>query len=740
MEDNRNLVDPGRMKWQEDFDKFFNVYSCFILDGYIDDIQPLIDSNNPDNVRYVNLVEYFQNTLYFNRTENRKCVIVYDPSESVDMRFNITTREGEVVERYEDDPDTEKKKVVREYTSTLAQHFWDILNEDRLEEMMIEHNAGGHSLDFARIHYAVSEEDRMSPGLLTEKFLNFLNIFKNSSTEETGYVFIIKMASRLFTNPGQSNMDPSELLLFRQLLSIAQYADKKAKHKIIILANKATDLPLWFTDEFTNPFIKKINIERPSNENKIRFFEDLVDEMAFGEEFTNKYYEVIGEDTGNYNENSIQKRIKKKFLAYTNDFTMKMLMHYKRYLLEGNKVNSPDELGFSLAKFRAGNLKNPWDDEQTVREILNIKSTISKKIIGQDQALNAIENILTKAAIGLDRIDNPNAPRVVLFLAGPTGTGKTEVCKQLAECIFGSEDRIVRFDMSEYAQQHSDQKLFGAPPGYVGYEEGGKLTNALKKEPFTLVLFDEIEKADKSILDKFLQILSDGRLTDGKGETVSFTDAIIVFTSNAGINSPIFKSVEDLQEAINAMGGEEKPDYEMNMSAVIEMEQADCSSDEIYQKLREYLRYNVKYYFNCYLKRPELYGRLEDAIVYYNYIGKEAVSGICNQKIASITNAACDEYKMMIEITDEVRNKIIEYCQGELVRALGARGINKAVSTLYNGSLSKFLADYITGRKEVNGQTLSKEDLVGKTIICEFKPQDENNISLYDFAWSVKNA
>ena len=379
-------------------------------------------------------------------------------------------------------------------------------------------------------------------------------------------------------------------------------------------------------------------------------------------------------------------------------------------------------------------MKNPWEDEQTVINILNIRSAVTEVIKGQDNAMKTVQDILTRAAIGLDRLENPNAPRVVLFLAGPTGTGKTEVCKQLAKAIFGSEDRIIRFDMSEYGQEHADQKLFGAPPGYVGYEEGGKLTNAIKKEPFSLVLFDEIEKAHNKILDKFLQILGDGRLTDGHGETVSFTDAIIAITSNAGVTSPTPKNAEEALDIFKKMGGDEKPENEVNMQAVIDMEKAGLTPDEIYENVKEYLRYNVKYYFNCQLGRPELYGRIEDSLVYYNYICSDAVKTICDGKIKKISKAATDEFRLgSITCEQPVKDEIIKYCQQEKVRSMGARGIGKAVNKLYNGSLSNFIAPYIRGDND-----LRKSNLVGKALVCYYEASENEEFKLENIKWRIQ--
>lgn len=719
------MNDQRRMKWQIDFDCFMNVFSTFIIDGNIDDVQPVIDEDN--QVEYVRLDEYFTKTLCEQRTQDKKCVIIYDPTESDDKRFHIASEYTETPKEPDEDAEPQDEQneddieYERTYSDRLAQHFWDILHEERIEKSMIGHNAGGFSLDMARIHYAITENGRMKPTEMLSRFRDFWASLGSQGGESgtTGYVFVIKMTSRLLSREGSSNgLGPEELMLFRQMLSISQNISESSGHKLIILANKVTDLPMWLTDEIANPFVKKLTVERPSESNKKAFFDMMIEEMSFGEEFDRKYREEIALKPGEElrpgeTETEAEKKIKRKFLAYTNDFTMKMLEYYQLYLLQGHPVESPDKLGYSIASFKSGTLENPWENEEKVRAILNITDVVSKKIKGQDQALKSVQNILTRAAIGLGRVDNPNAPRVVLFLAGPTGTGKTEICKQLAEAIFGSEERIVRFDMSEYGQEHADQKLFGAPPGYVGYEEGGKLTNAMKKEPFSLVLFDEIEKAHNSIMDKFLQILSDGRLTDGKGETVSFTDAIIAFTSNAGVTSPTPRNEHEALEMQKKMGGETKPEYEMNMRTVIEMENDAVSPDEIYGYVAQYFRYNVKHYFCCTLNRPELYGRIEDSLVYYNYIGQDAVGAICEGKIKALVEAAKDKFKLQDIDYSQAFPAIVAHCQTEHVRSMGARGIGKAVDMLFEGSLSNYIKPYITFEGDH-----APADLRGRLLVC----------------------
>ena len=186
--------------------------------------------------------------------------------------------------------------------------------------------------------------------------------------------------------------------------------------------------------------------------------------------------------------------------------------------------------------YKYGVRESEWDNLGW-HKLAAAEEVLARRVIGQPAAVTAVADMLRRARLHLSGAQHSSRtkPRGVLFFAGWTGVGKTEMAKALAELIFGSEETCVRFDMSEYSLAHADQRLLGAPPGYLGYEEGGQLTNHVRSNPFSVLLFDEIEKAHPSILDKFLQILEDGRITNSRGETVYFSETVVIFTSNVGI-------------------------------------------------------------------------------------------------------------------------------------------------------------------------------------------------------------
>ncbi len=164
-------------------------------------------------------------------------------------------------------------------------------------------------------------------------------------------------------------------------------------------------------------------------------------------------------------------------------------------------------------------------------KLLQMESALHKRVVGQDEAVRAVSDAIRRARAGLS---DPNRPNGSFLFLGPTGVGKTELCKALAEFLFDTQDAMVRIDMSEFMEKHSVSRLIGAPPGYVGYEEGGYLTEAVRRRPYSVILLDEVEKAHPDVFNILLQVLDDGRLTDGQGRTVDFRNTVIVMTSNLG--------------------------------------------------------------------------------------------------------------------------------------------------------------------------------------------------------------
>jgi len=259
-------------------------------------------------------------------------------------------------------------------------------------------------------------------------------------------------------------------------------------------------------------------------------------------------------------------------------------------------------------------------------------------------------------------------PKGTLFFVGPTGVGKTELAKALAEFLFGDEEAFIRFDMSEFNHEHSDQRLVGAPPGYVGYEEGGQLTNAIRKRPFCVLLFDEIEKAHLRILDKFLQILEDGRLTDGRGQTVSFSEAIIIFTSNIG-------------------------------AAEID----PTSSDE---QAREAFRSTVRDHFVRKMGRPELLNRIGDNIVAFNFVRDRGfLAEIMRSKLGSLRAQLKEKYGFRtVRIADE--QAFLETVAQDIDPAMGGRGAITALTKWLIDPVSKFLFAEVSDRSMCIGKVL----------------------------------
>jgi ATP-dependent Clp protease ATP-binding subunit ClpC len=296
--------------------------------------------------------------------------------------------------------------------------------------------------------------------------------------------------------------------------------------------------------------------------------------------------------------------------------------------------------------------------ESESEKLLHMEDTLHQRLIGQDDAVKAVSRAIRRARVGLK---NPNRPIASFVFSGPTGVGKTELAKSLASYFFGSEEAMIRLDMSEYMERHTVSKLIGSPPGYVGYNEGGQLTEAVRRRPYTVVLFDEIEKAHPDVFNMLLQILEDGRLTDAKGRTVDFKNTLLILTSNIGS-----KVIEK--------GG-----------SGIGFEFADDVTESAYNRIRSLVNEELKQYF-----RPEFLNRLDEIIV-FRQLSKPEVTQIAEIMLKEVFGRLTEK-GITLEVTDRFKDRLIDEGYSP---SYGARPLRRAIMRLLEDSLAE---EILSGR------------------------------------------
>ncbi|GAA1561882.1 AAA family ATPase [Actinomadura kijaniata] len=557
----------------------------------------------------------------------------------------------------------------------LRELLWETLRSSGFSFLLIY-----DPVDGLQVHPPAGDEDGDAAAEAAQRLLGKLKSDERPSLEgATKYLagiarpgddvraaVIIESASRIARTP--TEMEPAERDFFRFCAKLSRTArpvrvvgprPKPLYNPILWMVERPGDLPPWLTADNEN--VREITIPRPHLGDRQETARLLA--RAFG---------VADADADKAAAAAID-----AFAEQADGLTLQSMIEVTR-LAKERSVTLHD-LPDAVRTYKLGVLDNPWSRGHLRRRVLEGEKKVPERVIGQPQAVTKTLDILKRAVLGLSGAQatrSGSRPRGVLFFAGPTGTGKTELAKSITELVFGDESAYLRFDMSEFSGEGSGDRLIGAPPGYIGYQEGGELTNAVREDPFRVILFDEIEKAHPRILDKFLQILEDGRLTDGRGNTVHFSESILIFTSNLGMFVP---GHPDL-----AVRGDV-------LAPAVPGRVQNIHADMDYEEIEVRVKTAIADHFTAVLNRPELLNRFGDNIVVFDFIGREAADKIFDLQFANICRRVAEEHRLVLTVKSEALQTLREWCTAELDK--GGRGIGMALESTFVNPLARALFD-----------------------------------------------
>jgi ATP-dependent Clp protease ATP-binding subunit ClpA len=459
-------------------------------------------------------------------------------------------------------------------------------------------------------------------------------------------VFLIDFASRLLVR--HEALSAAEHQLFTRALVHSHAARPRPTgperqpcfNTMIWIVEKEGDLPDWFL--VANPRIRHIPVARPDHLARRSLAPALLRGLRGAREASPREIDRAGVT----------------FVEETEGLLLLDLSAIAQLARsEGLDIG---QISDAVRRYKVGVTEDPWRriDREKIR---GAHDFIRRRVKGQTHAVTHMLDVVKRAVTGIGQARG-GRPRGVAFLAGPTGVGKTELAKTITSLLFGDERAYIRFDMSEFSAEHADQRLIGAPPGYIGYDVGGELTNAIRERPFSVVLFDEIEKAHPRILDKFLQILDDGVLTSGRGDRVYFSEAFVIFTSNLGIYSD------------GPAGGRI----------------ANVSPGEPFEVVQTRVRAGIEHHFNSVLNRPELLNRIGENVIVFDFIRDDVAVQIFEQMIAALLG---DVRALGFDVTlaAGARAVLKGLCLADL--ANGGRGIRNQVEAHLVNPLSRALFD-----------------------------------------------
>lgn len=617
-----------RGKWQKELLVFNRLVNTIVLTGNVNDQYPIINEKEQRIQGFCSLDVYLART---SQSFGYQGVVCYDPVEGFHHVHGLQLK-GNVI--------SEIERITQE-----------VRNENREQQ--------NSTLNLTTRQNAQGDISLIPDSFQDAAHIIYLLLARCSFSVSV----IMSFSSRMMARP--DDLDTDERMTFMYLQNGAINAKKNRagdssnsdvskpiiQNQLFLIADKLNDLPAWYS--LTHPALKNINLPKP-------------DYRMRGQIISSYASTFPGYSNATPDE---QKIFNDTFVGSSEGFsTQDIARVFQIARMNNQDIRSIDK---AIMLYKHGVQDNPWL-KLDVKRLSKAEDFVKRRVLGQDPVVKSAVDIVKRAAMGMSGLQHSGSsskPRGILFFAGPTGTGKTELAKALTELVFLDERNMIRFDMSEYRQEQSDQRLLGAPPGYVGYEAGGQLTNAMREHPFSVLLFDEIEKAHPSIMDKFLQILEDGRITDGRGETVYFQDCLIVFTSNLGITMP----------------SPENPS--------VRIQNVSYENDKDYESVRDKVLAGVKHYFNDELGRPELLNRIGNNILVFDFIRERSIEPILKKQIRNIATNLWVEKHIRLTVSESAVNDLKEFAKADLPKGQGGRGIGNMVEEMLINPLARYMFD-----------------------------------------------
>jgi len=466
-------------------------------------------------------------------------------------------------------------------------------------------------------------------------------IRRGLAQKDTPTAVVLDFAELLLTDPEHNDRNDRDLLLMvkKAMMGAARVPSSPVSNQLLLVTMDLATVPTWlYHDE---PFVCPVEVPLPDHRERRGY---LTSEAR-------RYY--------GYQQGQDYEEPLRVLTNLTEGMALSELSGLQRTSrLDRLPLQDAREL-VNRAVF--GQREDPW--QRLVGLIPQASRILGERVLGQEAAVEAVSRGLAAATLGIDFVSDPFSvearPKGVFFFAGPTGVGKTELCRALSQLIFDDETALIRFDMSTFSEPHTAERLTGAPPGYVGHERGGELTNRVSERPFSVLLFDEIEKAHPAIFDKFLQILEDGRLTDGLGRTTYFSQTLIIFTSNLGA-AGIYEKVRD-----------RGPDGGLPSVAEIQAHFEEA----------------VRRHFTTDLNRPELLGRLGNGVLAFDLLRPQHVDAIASKFLSQLV-ASSARAGITLDLD---RDSILDVVRREMSKpqsmALGGRQVRNVLDRVVRDPL-----------------------------------------------------